>query len=306
MFTVESNGDVRCALCSWTAPEGASTAMQNDSSAWRSWCHPIKSHCGQFASTLKHPSYGTQQHVERVLAMAAEPSTPPTATTSADDDRKTPELRRLAAPAAPAVPPRPPMSFLRNIPIVRNLLGGGEEQQQAPPARSSPPAAPPRPPTPFRLPTRSDYGEVPPTTRLRKRSPPPPDEVWSPPPRPEHARQTKKPRRFVEVDQDVPARAWREGSPRAASPSPVFAAPSSAAFVPATRWPEFGEECQFLAEGNWYSGRCDEATEARVVLLYAERHNIRGQAHVLIKDDDKPAECIRLREDAPDLPANIV
>ena len=113
------------------------------------------------------------------------------------------------------------MSFLRNIPLVRNLLGGGEEQQQAPPARSSPPAAPPRPPTPFRLPTRSDYGEVPPTTRLRKRSPPPPDEVWSPPQRPEHARQTKKPRRFVEVDQDVPAGAWREDSPRAASPSPV-------------------------------------------------------------------------------------
>ena len=206
--------------------------------------------------------------------MAAEPSTPPTATTNADDDRETPEPRRLTAPA---VPPRP-----------------------------STPAAPPRPPTPFRLPTRSDYGDVPPTARLRKRSPPPPDEVWSPPQRPEHARQTKKPRRFVEVDQDVPAGAWREGSTRAASPSPVFAAPSSARFVPAARWPEAGEECQFLAEGNWYSGRCDEATEARVVLLYAERHNIRGQAHVLIKDDDKPAECIRLREDAPELPANIV
>ena len=133
--------------------------------------------------------------------MAAEPSTPPTATTNADDDRETPEPRHLTAPAAPAAPPRPP--------------------------------------TPFRLPTRSDYGEVPPTTRLRKRSPPPPDEVaWSPPPRAEHARQTKKPRRFVEVDQDVPAGAWREGSPRAASPSLVFAAPSSAAFVPATRWPE--------------------------------------------------------------------
>mgnify|MGYP004347257503 FL=1 len=93
---------------------------------------------------------------------------------------------------------------------------------------------------------------------------------------------------------------------RAVPPSDVFAATSSAPFVRATRWPEAGEECQFLAEGNWYSGRCDEATEARVVLLYAERHNIRGQAHVLIKDDDKPAECIRLREDAPELPANIV
>ena len=197
--------------------------------------------------------------------MAAEPSTPPTATTNADDDRETPEPRHLTAPAAP-----------------------------------------PRPPTPFRLPTRSDYGDVPPTARLRKRSPPPPDEAWSPPQRAEHARQTKKPRRFVEVDQDVPAGAWREGPPRAASPLPVFAAPSSARFVPAARWPEAGEECEFLADGNWYSGRCDEATEARVVLLYAERHNIRGQAHVLIKDDDKPAECIRLREDAPDLPADIV
>ena len=34
------------------------------------------------------------------------------------------------------------MSFLRNIPIVRNFLGAGEEEQRAaPPARSSPLAA---------------------------------------------------------------------------------------------------------------------------------------------------------------------
>ena len=170
------------------------------------------------------------------------------------------------------------------------------------------PAAPPRPPTPFRLPTRSDYGDVPPTARLRKRSPPPPDEVWSPPQRPEHARQTKKPRRFAEVDQGVPAGAWREGSPRTASPSLVLAASSSAAFVPATRWPEAGEECEFLAEGNWYSGRCDEATEARVVLKYnaSVHRRAKGLVHEIQKDDDKPAECIRLREDAPELPANIV
>ena len=86
--------------------------------------------------------------------------------------------------------------------------------------------------------------------------------------------------------------------------------PCPAPFVRATRWPEVGEECEFLVSDDhthqWYLGHCVEATEARVVLLYAERHNIRGQAHVLIKDDDKPAECIRLREDAPELPANIV
>ena len=173
------------------------------------------------------------------------------------------------------------------------------------------PAAPPRPPTPFRLPTRSDYGDVPPTARLRKRSPPPPDEVWSPPQRPEHARQTKKPRRFAEVDQGVPAGAWREGSPRTASPSLVLAASSSAAFVPATRWPEAGEECEFLAEGNWYSGHCVEATEARVVLKYNNasvqgHHKFLYNAHEIHKDDDAPADYIRLREDAPELPANIV
>ena len=190
----------------------------------------------------------------------------------------------MTAPAAPAAPPRPPT-----------------------------PAAPPRPPTPFRLPTRSDYGEVPPTTRLRKRSPPPPDEVaWSPPPRAEHARQTKKPRRFVEVDQDVPAGAWREGSPRAASPSPVFAAPSSAPFVCATRWPEAGEECEFLVSDDhthkWYLGHCVEASPTHITLKYnaSVQQSLRGQAHEFYKDDDKPAECIRLREDAPELPANIV
>ena len=43
MLTVESNGDVRCALCNWTAPpEGASTAMQNDLSAWKRLFHCIK------------------------------------------------------------------------------------------------------------------------------------------------------------------------------------------------------------------------------------------------------------------------
>ena len=245
--------------------------MQKDLTAWGIWSNPIKSHCGQFASTLKHTKYGTQQHVERVLAMAAEPSTPPTATTNADDDGETPEPRHLTTPAAPAAPPRPP--------------------------------------TPFRLPTRSDYGDVPPTARLRKRSPPPPDEAWNPPPRAEHARQTKKPRRFVEVDQDVPAGAWREGPPRAASPSPVLAAPSSAAFVPATRWPEVGEECEFLVSDDhthqWYLGHCVEATEARVVLKY-NALRWKGVVHEFYKDDDKPADYIRLREDAPDLPANIV
>ena len=271
MFTVESNGDVRCALCDWTAPEGASVAMQNDLSTWQRLFHSVKGHCGQFASQLNRPAQ--RQHVERVLAMAAEPSTPPTATTNADDDRETPEPRSLTAPVAPAAPPRPP--------------------------------------TPFRLPTRSDYGDVPPTARLRKRSPPPPDEAWSPPPRPEHARQTKKPRRFVEVDQDVPAGAWREGPPRAASPSPVFAAPSSAAFVPATRWPEVGEECEFLVSDDhthqWYLGHCVEATEARVVLNYnASKNRWKGVVHEFYKDDDKPAECIRLRADAPELPADIV
>ena len=43
MSTVESNGDVRCALCNWTAPGGgASRALQNDLSAWGVWSHPIK------------------------------------------------------------------------------------------------------------------------------------------------------------------------------------------------------------------------------------------------------------------------
>ena len=142
-----------------------------------------------------------------------------------------------------------------------------------------------------------------PTTWKRPRTPTPREhltpEGWGySAPSDDAAGPAKRHRTRSSTPQNVP---WR-----AVPPSDVFAAPSSARFVPAKRWPEAGEECQFLAEGNWYSGRCDEATEARVVLLYAERHNIRGQAHVLIKDDDKPAECIRLREDAPELPANIV
>ena len=104
MFTVESNGDVRCALCNWTAPpEGASTAMQNDLSAWKRLFHCIKGHCGQFASALKQDA--TRQHVERVLAMAAEPSTQrdeaspsPTATTDAEVEARDAALaRRLQA-----------------------------------------------------------------------------------------------------------------------------------------------------------------------------------------------------------------
>ena len=95
---------------------------------------------------------------------------------------------------------------------------------------------------------------------------------------------------------------------RAVPPSEVFAAPSSAAFVPATRWPEAGEECQFLAEGNWYSGRCVEATEARILLNYtaSRQKSWKGVVHEIAKGDDAPADYIRLREDAPDLPANIV
>ena len=85
--------------------EGASRALQNDLSAWGIWSHPIVS----LRPVCEHiEASETQQHVERVLAMAAEPSTPPTATTNADDDRETPEPRRLTAPAAPAVPPRRP------------------------------------------------------------------------------------------------------------------------------------------------------------------------------------------------------
>ena len=85
--------------------------------------------------------------------------------------------------------------------------------------------------------------------------------------------------------------------------------PCPAPFVRATRWPEVGEECEFLVSDDhthqWYLGHCVEATEARVVLKYGI-WNLRGQAHEFYKDDDKPAECIRLREDAPELPANIV
>ena len=48
-------------------------------------------------------------------------------------------------------------------------------------------------------------------------------------------------------------------------------------------------------------------TEARVVLNYnASKNRWKGVVHEFYKDDDKPAECIRLRADAPVLPANIV
>jgi len=63
-----------------------------------------------------------------------------------------------------------------------------------------------------------------------------------------------------------------------------------------------GEECEFRVvdyhTNKWYVGRCIEATEARVVLSYAER-SLRGQAHELFKADDAPADYIRLRADAP-------
>lgn len=85
----------------------------------------------------------------------------------------------------------------------------------------------------------------------------------------------------------------------------VFSVASEAPFVRATRWPEMGEECEFRADDVWYSGRCIEATEARVLLSYAER-KMQGQAHELYKADDAPADYIRLRADAPKLPANIV
>ena len=93
--------------------------------------------------------------------------------------------------------------------------------------------------------------------------------------------------------------------PRAAPPLIVFSVASEAPFVRATRWPEMGEECEFRADDVWYSGRCIEATEARVLLSYAER-KIKGQAHELYKADDAPADYIRLLADAPELPANIV
>ena len=113
MFTVESNGDVRCALCDWTAPERASTAMQNDLSTWKRLFPSLKTHCGQTPSSLSKPA--VKRHVERVLAMAAEPSKPPTATIDTDDG-ETPEPRRpskrprgappVHAAAARAEPPQ--------------------------------------------------------------------------------------------------------------------------------------------------------------------------------------------------------
>merc|ERR1712091_705172 len=34
MFSLQSNGDVRCTLCDTTIPSGGSSAVQNDLSAW--------------------------------------------------------------------------------------------------------------------------------------------------------------------------------------------------------------------------------------------------------------------------------
>ena len=91
MFTVESNGGVRwCAA--WTAPERASTAMQNDLSTWKRLFPSLKTHCGQTPSSLSKPA--VKRHVERVLAMAAEPSKPPGVATIDTDDGETPEPRR--------------------------------------------------------------------------------------------------------------------------------------------------------------------------------------------------------------------
>ena len=288
MFTVESNGDVRCALCNWTAPEGASTAMQNDLPTWKRLFHCLKQHSGQFASALEDPA--TQQHVERVLAMAAEPSTPPTATTNADDDRETPEPRQTARPRRPAAPPTPPRS-VRNLPRRRRRRAAAHA---VPPADRAPTTATFHPrrgsaSARRRRRTRSGARRRAPSTRGRRRS------------RGDSSRWIKT----------FPRGRGGRDSPRAASPSLVLAAPSSAAFVPATRWPEAGEECQFLVVDDhthqWYLGRV-EATEARVVLNYtASRQNIRGRAWCTKSPRaTTPAECIRLREDAPELPANIV
>jgi hypothetical protein len=119
MFSVESSGDVRCALCDWTAPERASKLLQNDLSAWGRWFNSIKQHSGQFASTLT--SKPTRQHVERVLALAAEPSTQrdeaspsPTATNDSEvvlrDEGATPEWWPTPeAPQAEVVPKYTPL-----------------------------------------------------------------------------------------------------------------------------------------------------------------------------------------------------
>merc|ERR1711965_773310 len=104
MFTVESNGDVRCALCDWSAPEGVPAALQNDLSAWIKWFNSIKKHSGQFASALTKEA--TQQHVEHVLAMAAEPSTQcppaqPTRPTGLEPSRPDAVGRKLKPPTGP-------------------------------------------------------------------------------------------------------------------------------------------------------------------------------------------------------------
>ena len=79
--------------------------------------------------------------------------------------------------------------------------------------------------------------------------------------------------------------------------------------MPATRWPEAGEECEFLVVDDhthqWYLGRCVEATEARILLKY-NALRWKGVVHEIAKGDDAPADYIRLRADAPELPANIV
>ena len=137
MFSVESSGDVRCALCDWTAPEGASTALQNDLSAWSKWFHSIKSHSGQFASTLK--LLETQQHVERVLAMAAEPSTPPTATIDTDDGETPEPLRPSKRPrgappvhAAAALDAEPPQAASDAVVPAKKAQGRPRKVQTPP------------------------------------------------------------------------------------------------------------------------------------------------------------------------------
>ena len=143
MFTVESNGDVRCALCDWTAPERASTAMQNDLSTWKRLFPSLKTHCGQTPSSLSKPA--VKRHVERVLAIAAEPA-PPTVTTYANEE--TPEPRRPSkrprgAPpvhAAAALDAEPPQAASDAV-VPAKKAQGRPRKVQAPPPPPPPPTA---------------------------------------------------------------------------------------------------------------------------------------------------------------------
>ena len=67
---------------------------------------------------------------------------------------------------------------------------------------------------------------------------------------------------------------------------------SSPEFAPADRWPDVGESCEFLVDGNWYDGVCRAKSDEKVELKYKRVH--RGYVHDIFTAGEAPANLLRL------------